>query len=115
MKCAPNLAHTCGLPDQLVEHFSEAFQGNKADASQKLARSSTSRLPGGKLEGWLKVPRYAEGKRRMEFRNHSVIDPFNNDVIRGKVLKSVGLVLNEFSQRANVEPKLTTYWHKRGE
>ena len=43
------------------------------------------------------------------------IDPFSNDVIRGKALKCVNFVLNEFSQRANIEPKLTTYWHKRGE
>ena len=40
-------------------------------------------------------------------------DPFNNDVIRGKALNSVSFVLNEFYQIANVEPKLTTYYHKR--
>ena len=39
----------------------------------------------------------------------------NNDVIRGKALKSGSFVLNEFSQIANIEPKLNTYWHKRGE
>ena len=39
----------------------------------------------------------------------------NNDVIRGKSLKSMSFVLNEFSQIANIDPKLTTYWHKRGE
>ena len=43
------------------------------------------------------------------------IDPFNNDVIHGKALKSVSFVLNEFSQIANTESKLTTYWNKRGE
>ena len=36
-------------------------------------------------------------------------------VIRGKALKSVSFVLNEFSQIANTEPKLTTCWHKRGD
>ena len=45
----------------------------------------------------------------------TLIDSFNNGVIRGKALKSVSFVLNEFSQIANIEPKLTTYWHKRGE
>ena len=43
------------------------------------------------------------------------IDPFNNDIIRRKALKSVSFVLNEFSLIANIEPKLTIYWHKRGE
>ena len=38
-----------------------------------------------------------------------------NDVIHGKALKSVSFVLNEFSQKANIEPKPTTYQHKRGE
>ena len=42
-------------------------------------------------------------------------DPFNNDIIRGKALKSMSFVLNEFSQIANIEPKLPTYWHKRGD
>ena len=41
-----------------------------------------------------------------------VIDPFNNDVTRGKALTSMSFVLNKFSLIANVEPKLTTYWHK---
>ena len=41
-----------------------------------------------------------------------VIDPFNNDIICGKALKYVSFVLNKFSQIANVEPKLTTYWYK---
>ena len=41
--------------------------------------------------------------------------PFNNDIIRGKALKSVRFVVNDFSQIANIEPKLTTYWHKTGE
>ena len=38
--------------------------------------------------------------------------PFNNYVILRKALKSMSLVLNEFSQIANIEPKLTTYWNK---
>ena len=42
----------------------------------------------------------------------SVIDPLNNDVICGKALKSVSFVLNEFSQIANIEPRLTTYGTK---
>ena len=45
----------------------------------------------------------------------STVDPFNNDIIRKKALKSVSFVLNKFSQMACIEPKLTTYWHKRGE
>ena len=32
-----------------------------------------------------------------------------------KALKTVSLVLNEFSQIENIEPKLTTHWHKKGE
>ena len=43
------------------------------------------------------------------------LDPFNNDVIHGKALESASFVLNKFSKIANIEPKLTTYWHKRGE
>ena len=43
------------------------------------------------------------------------IESFGNDIICGKALKSVTLVLNEFSQIVNTEPELTTYWHKRGE
>ena len=34
--------------------------------------------------------------------------PFNNDVIRGKTMKSVGFVLNEFSWIENMKPKPTT-------
>ena len=44
---------------------------------------------------------------------HFIIGPFNNDAICGKALKSVSFVLYKFSQIANIEPKLTTYWHKR--
>ena len=40
------------------------------------------------------------------------IDPFNNDVVRWKALKSVSFVLNEFSQTANIECTLTTYGTK---
>ena len=40
---------------------------------------------------------------------------FNNDVIHRKALKSVSFVLNEFYQIVNIETKLTTNWHKRGE
>ena len=43
------------------------------------------------------------------------IGPFNIDIIHKKALKSVSFVLKEFSQIANIEPKLTTYWHKRAE
>ena len=43
------------------------------------------------------------------------MDPFNNDIFRGKALNYVGVVLNEFSQKENIEPKLTTYWHQRCE
>ena len=45
----------------------------------------------------------------------SCIDPFDNDIIRVKALKSVSFVLDKFSQIANIEPKLTTHWHKRSE
>ena len=56
-------------------------------------------------------------KKRFEFLHvfRLSIDTFNNDVIRGKALKSVSCVLNEFSQIVNIESKLTTYWHKSGE
>ena len=37
-----------------------------------------------------------------------------NDVIRGKALISVSFVLSEFSQTANIEPKLTTYVGTKG-
>ena len=37
----------------------------------------------------------------------------DNDIIYRKALKSVSFVLDEFSQIANIEPKLTTYWHKK--
>ena len=43
------------------------------------------------------------------------MDPFNNDIIHRKALKSVSFVPNEFSQIVNIEPKVTTYCHKRGE
>ena len=36
----------------------------------------------------------------------------NNDIIHKKALKSVSSVLKEFSQIANIEPKLTTYGTK---
>ena len=36
------------------------------------------------------------------------LDSFNNDVIRGKTMKSIGFVLNEFSWIENIEPKPTT-------
>ena len=49
------------------------------------------------------------------FKGCLPIDPFNNDIICRKALKSVSFVLKEFSQIANIEPKLTTYCHKRGE
>ena len=48
-------------------------------------------------------------------RHVQCIDPFDNDIIRVKALKSVSFVLNKFSQIANIESKLTTHWHKRGE
>ena len=48
----------------------------------------------------------------MKTSQEGVIDPFNNDVTRGKALTSMSFVLNKFSLIANVEPKLTTYWHK---
>ena len=47
------------------------------------------------------------------FLKNSYIYPFNNYVIRGKPLKSVSFVRNEFSQIANIKPKLASYWHKR--
>ena len=50
-----------------------------------------------------------------KFILYCTTDPFNDDVIHRKALKSVSFVLNEFSQIGNIESKLTTYWHKRGE
>ena len=41
-----------------------------------------------------------------------LIDPFSNYDIYGKTLTSVSFDFNEFSQIANIESKLTTYWHK---
>ena len=63
---------------------------------------------------WEKISRiYQKALRNLELV--WLIDPFNNDVIHGKALKYVSFVLNKFSQIATIEPKLTTYWHKRGE
>ena len=46
----------------------------------------------------------------------TTINAFNNDdVTCGKALKSASFVLSKFSQIVNIETKLTTYWHKRGE
>ena len=42
------------------------------------------------------------------------IDPYYV-VIYGKALKYVSFVLNKFSPIANIELRLNTYWHKRGE
>ena len=39
------------------------------------------------------------------------VDLFNKDNIHGKAPKSVSFVLNKFSQIANIESKLITYWH----
>ena len=54
------------------------------------------------------------------------IDPFNNDSISvcvcvccvcvWKSTEICGFILiSELSQTTSIEPKLTTYWHKRGE
>ena len=51
----------------------------------------------------------------MTCKSSYYIDTFNNDIFRGKALKSLSFVLREFSQIANIEPTLTTYWYKRGE
>ena len=49
-----------------------------------------------------------------QYSIQSVIDPFNNGVIRGKSLKSMSLFFNEFSQITNIEPKLTNIGTKTG-
>ena len=51
----------------------------------------------------------------MTCKSSDYIDTSNNDIFRGKALKSLSFVLSEFSQIANIEPTLTTYWYKRGE
>jgi len=65
VKCAPNVPHTCGLPSQLVEHFSETLQEQKNDENSKLNSQSTTRL-GGRREGWLRVPRCGSVKHGWE-------------------------------------------------
>lgn len=57
VKCAPNLPHTCGLPSQFVEHFSETLHEQKSDINKNSKTQSTTKL-GGRREGWLRVPRY---------------------------------------------------------
>ena len=48
------------------------------------------------------------------------VDPFNNDVIFSKALKSAVFLFftfyfwKEFYQIANIEPGPTAYWQKRG-
>lgn len=57
VKCSPNLPHTCGLPSQFVEHFSETLHEQKSDINKNSKTQSTTKL-GGRREGWLRVPRY---------------------------------------------------------
>lgn len=58
VKCAPNLPRTCGLPSEFVDHFTETLQEQKNDKNDGKSQSTT-RL-GGRREGWLRVPRYAD-------------------------------------------------------
>ncbi|XP_048583175.1 citron Rho-interacting kinase isoform X2 [Nematostella vectensis] len=55
IKCCPNLPHTCGLPSQFVEHFSEALSDNMDVSLDKSMTRSISQHGLG-LEGWMKVP-----------------------------------------------------------
>ncbi|XP_070571678.1 citron rho-interacting kinase-like isoform X2 [Ptychodera flava] len=52
-KCSSLLPHTCGLPSQLMEHFSEAIVHTSSPA---VGSDSTDDSMMG-LEGWMKVPR----------------------------------------------------------
>ncbi|XP_067033704.1 citron rho-interacting kinase-like [Acropora muricata] len=56
VKCSPNLPHTCGLPSQFVEHFSETLHEQKSDINKNSKTQSTTKL-GDRREGWLRVPR----------------------------------------------------------
>ena len=57
VKCAPNLPHTCGLPSEFVEHFSETLHEQKSGANKTSNSQSATKL-GGRREGWLRAPRY---------------------------------------------------------
>jgi len=59
VKCSPNVPHTCGLPSQLVEHFTETLQEQKNDENSLIPNSQSTTKLGGRREGWLRVPRYA--------------------------------------------------------
>ena len=57
-KCSLSLQHTCGLPCEYVEHFSEVLRGPKAETS--VLSTPGDETCDGKdefMEGWLKVPR----------------------------------------------------------
>lgn len=58
VKCSPNVPHTCGLPSQLVEHFTETLQEQKNDENSLIPNSQSTTKLGGRREGWLRVPRY---------------------------------------------------------
>ena len=58
VKCSPNVPHTCGLPSQLVEHFTETLQEQKNDENGLIPNSQSTTKLGGRREGWLRVPRY---------------------------------------------------------
>lgn len=62
-KCSLSLQHTCGLPSQYVEHFSEALLGPKKETS--ILGTPGDDVCDGKSQhwqGWLKVPRNGSAK-----------------------------------------------------
>lgn len=65
VKCAPNLPHTCGLPSEFVEHFSETLHEQKSGANKTSNSQSATKL-GGRREGWLRAPRCGSVKHGWE-------------------------------------------------
>ncbi|CAH3013773.1 unnamed protein product [Porites evermanni] len=66
VKCSPNVPHTCGLPSQLVEHFTETLQEQKNDENSLIPNSQSTTKLGGRREGWLRVPRCGSVKHGWE-------------------------------------------------
>ncbi|EDO30613.1 predicted protein [Nematostella vectensis] len=72
IKCCPNLPHTCGLPSQFVEHFSEALSDNMDVSLDKSMTRSISQHDLG-LAGWMKVPSSCYLEQRRVKRNLAII------------------------------------------
>ncbi|XP_077995775.1 citron Rho-interacting kinase-like [Glandiceps talaboti] len=83
-KCAPLLPHTCGLPSQLMEHFSDAITHSISPAMSN--DSTEDSLVA--LEGWMKVPRAGkqgwdkkwvtlEGTKVCTYEKESSVEPID--------------------------------------